>query len=70
MKPFKLMAATVFAAAFMAACGPDNGEEAPDGAPDYDSEARESISEENMDAVLDQLEEEIAADEAAIEVDD
>ncbi len=60
---------------FLAAgCGPQNGAEtygngaAP--APDYDAEARETISEENIDAVLDELEAEIAADEAAAEEED
>ncbi len=56
----------------MAGCGAEDGVESQgaDTGPDYETEARESISEENMDEMLDQLDEEIAADEAVIEDDD
>jgi hypothetical protein len=57
-------------AGLVAGCGPENGSDPGAAeAPDYESEARESISEENMDDILDQLEEEISADEAEVDPD-
>ncbi len=58
-------------AVLVAACG--NGNDPAAGSSerdartvaDYEAEARETIDAENMDDVLDALEEEIAADEAA-----
>lgn len=50
----------------MVGCGPEQADEPrdPDAAADYQEEARESIQAENMDDYLEELEGEIARDEA------
>lgn len=68
MKNTRNIACLALTLALAGGCGGENGRRAAaEAEPDYAAEAKKTITTENMDRHLDELEAEIVTDEAAIE---